>query len=236
MTTEESDYSLKESFDKIGALPIPRFEDLQGHDIDGLHRKMIGANVPVIKIPVKNAGQLHVMRLVINFCRRKMTAEEISDELAAIAKYYGWNAKQIAEKLPFSYDWVAKYLPDEYKDPVKAKAGTIGGQARAEAYRRKSALRRQAKSEDTRQPLHPESVTMEPSESEEEFAKRFTSTFTSHITQLTKKDLPIIITYLNEEHNCGECRMKSACSLLLDSFMSLQEQLPNCMRTRLNAR
>lgn len=71
-------------------------------------------------------------------------------------------------------------------------------------------------------------------ESEENFAIRFTNTFNSHITQVVQKDLPVIVNHMDNEHNCGKCPMAKACSLLLDSFVRIQGQLPNCMKEKLD--
>jgi hypothetical protein len=248
MTTEESDFSLKESFEKIGALPIPKFADQNGKIIDGIHRDRLGVDVPTIKLPIKNPLQFHMVRLVVNKCRRTIPPEEISQELATIAQLTGWTPTEMAKNLPFSYSWIMKYLPVEFKNPAKAKAGRIGGLVSGTS----RASRHEAKLQDDRsrppkKPTlpkqheqvirgHPPEVVIEASESEKEFAERFTSTFKSHIAQLIQKDMPTIISHMSEEHNCDECQMKAACSLLLHSFMALQEQLPICMKKNLGPR
>lgn len=38
-----------------------------------------------------------------------------------------WRKYNIARRLGMSYEWVTLYLPDKYKNPVKAEAGRIGG-------------------------------------------------------------------------------------------------------------
>jgi len=129
--------TLFESFEKIGALPIPVFVDGKGTIIDGLERVRAGVKCPVVTIPVENPLQFHIIRLVVNCLRRTMSAEEKSQILAKIAELSGWTPKEMAKKLPFSYRWVMKYLPPQYKDRERAKAGKLGGE--------KSGARRAAK-------------------------------------------------------------------------------------------
>jgi hypothetical protein len=184
----------------------------------------------------------------VNKCRRTIPPEEISQELATIAQLAGWTPTEMAKNLPFSYSWIMRYLPDKFKNTAKAKAGRIGGLVSGAS----RASRREAKLHDNaihppKEPMLPKlrdhiirerasEVVIEPSETEQQFAERFTSTFKSHMAQLIQKDLPTITSHMSEEHDCDECQMKTACSLLLDSFVTLQEQLPLCMKRNLGAR
>lgn len=151
-------HTLKESFEKIGALPLPVFIDGKGVIIDGLDRVRAGVKCPVVTIPVENPLQFHIIRLVINGLRRSMSAAEKTAILDNIAELSGWSPSEMAEHLPFSYGWIMKYLSSQYKDRGKAVAGALGGRPRIES---EGALRRKAEKE----VLQPKS-----SETEEEFA------------------------------------------------------------------
>ena len=122
--------SLKESFEKIGVLPIPIIVDLKGNVIDGSCREQTGVKVPRVVLPIKNRLQFNIVRLVINGVRRTMTAEEKTAILVNIKELSGWRNDEIAEKLPFSYSWIMKYLPDNLKDSERAECGRQGGTKR----------------------------------------------------------------------------------------------------------
>ena len=123
-------HSLKESFEKVGVLPIPILIDEKGNIIDGIRRMQtgLGDKVPRVVLPIENQLQFNIVRLVINGVRRTMTAEEKTATLVNIKELSGWRNDEMAEKLPFSYSWIMKYLPADLKDPDKAKFGREGGQ------------------------------------------------------------------------------------------------------------
>jgi len=129
-TTEEEsekEYDIKESLPKVGYL-YPVLKDAHGHVIDGFHRLRHDPNWPIEKLDhITDPVQLAMARLVANACRRDVSAEEKAEWLRQIASMTSWNAKEIAENLPVNYTWVMRYLPDEFKDEVKAKAGAMGG-------------------------------------------------------------------------------------------------------------
>lgn len=257
----EQEYSLKESFKKIGILPGTQIlVDQNGNIIDGVHSEIaaraLGLEIPKATVNIKNPAQTAIMKLVRNKCRRDMEPSEITQCLDVIGRHLGWKAKDFLEKLPFTYSWLMKYLPDRYKDPVKAKAGAVGGQAKAEAYRKaKDAIQRQPISEDTRQPETSEELTetqetvesdtaltealKEPMETEKEFAERFANTFKSHIhvlNQVLEKDFPTIIGHMSEKHICDKCVMQETCSdflKFLTSCIKLKTQLPICMQQKI---
>lgn len=122
--------SLKESFEKVGVLPIPILVDGKGNPIDGFNRMRTGVKVPQVVVPIKNQLQFNIIRLVINGVRRTMTAEEKTAILVNIKELSGWRNDEMAEKLPFSYSWIMKYLPNTLKDPDKAESGRQGGTKR----------------------------------------------------------------------------------------------------------
>jgi DNA-directed RNA polymerase subunit RPC12/RpoP len=141
--SETKEYSLKDSVAKIGRL-YPVLEDAYGNIVDGYHRLEEDSEWPRHKLDqIKDPVQLAVARLVANVCRRDVPAEEKTEWLRQIASMTGWTPKQIAENLPVSYAWVMKYLPDEFKDKIKAEAGKLGGRPEEEgALRRKAEIER----------------------------------------------------------------------------------------------
>lgn len=218
MASQTPEYSLKKSFEKVGTLPIPIFKDQKGTIIDGLNRERAGVKCPVVTIPVENPLQLNIIKLIVNGVRRTMTAAEKTAILDNIAELSGWNPKEMEEHLPFSYSWIMKYLSPQYKDRGKAVAGALGGA-------KSGASQRQAEAKEVLQPKE--------SESEEEFALRFTQLFKSHLGQLIKKDIPVIITHMNEDHDCEKCSMTESCAYFLAFVKNVKEQLPVCMQQKL---
>ena len=259
---EEQEYSLKESFRKIGILPgASILIDQNGNVIDGLHCKItaqqLGLDIRKVVVNIKNPAQAHIIKLVKNKCRRQMKPAEITQSLDVIGQNLKWSAKDFLKHLPFSYSWLMKYLPEKYKDPIKAAAGAVGGRARAEAVRRakESATQRQAEVE----PL--EEAAKADAPSVEEFCKRFANTFSSHIARFTalsshittvrQKDLPTIFDYMDETHDCSKCNMRfSICEKLvklykeeqlrklgqelLDFHEEIPRLVPVCIKNRLN--
>lgn len=144
------EYNIKESIPRVGYL-YPVLQDAYGNTIDGVHRLQQDPNWPVKKLEhITDPVQLAIARLTANVCRRDVPAEEKMKWLRQIASMTGWSPKEIAEHLPVSYSWVMKYLPDEFKEEIRAEAGRLGGEARAEDF----ATRRVAKeSEETRKPI-----------------------------------------------------------------------------------
>jgi len=92
---------------------------------------------------IRTKAQFLAARLIANTQRRTVPAEEKSRWLGELAAETGWTPRETAEKLGMSYSWVLKYLPDKYKSRVKAEAGRLGGEAKAE----KNATRHVAKDE-----------------------------------------------------------------------------------------
>lgn len=112
----EKEYDLAASRKAIGAL-YPILVDAQGRYIDGKHRHQVDSDWEVeVRTDIETDLQLHLARLVANFCRRKMDADEITEELTHIAKLTGWNSKQISEATGIPDRTVRYYLPDAYKD------------------------------------------------------------------------------------------------------------------------
>lgn len=129
--SEEKEYDLKKSMEKLGSL-VPVLKDVHGNVIDGVHRLKENPNCPCITVEsVTDPIQLILARMAANVCRRQVSSEEKIDWLRQLAKLTSWTPKQIAQESGMSYTWVMKYLPDEYKDKLKAEAGQIGGQISA---------------------------------------------------------------------------------------------------------
>lgn len=223
-SVQHPEFNLKESFEKVGILPIPILVDEKGNIIDGFNRMRsgYGEKVPHVVLPIKNRLQFNIIKLVVNGVRRTMTAEEKTATLVNIKELSGWRNDQLVEKLPFSKSWIMKYLPDSLKDEEMAELGRKGG----ESSRGSTIAPRRGPME--------EQPTLEPetAETEEEFCKRFSNTFKSHLSQILKKDLPVIISHLNEESDCEKCKMSGSCQFLLAFFMNLKPQLPMCMQTK----
>jgi ParB/RepB/Spo0J family partition protein len=110
-------------------------------------------NIPAI-IKSLNDLEANTLQLVENFQRKDLTDEEKTAALDNYAEVHGLKAKQIAENLGRSYSWVVTYLSPKYKDEIKAEAGRLGGEAKAEAYRESQdfATSRVAEPELARQP------------------------------------------------------------------------------------
>jgi ParB family chromosome partitioning protein len=64
-----------------------------------------------------------------NLQRVDLTDKEKTKLVVYCAEKYKWKPKEIAEKISMSIQWVYKYLPNEYKDQVKAEAGRVGAEA-----------------------------------------------------------------------------------------------------------
>jgi hypothetical protein len=112
----DGEYFIAKSVGQIGHL-YPVLKDAQGNVIDGVHRLSIDSKWPSITVEeVKDATQLVIARLIANVCRRAVPREEKTEWLRQIAKLTGWTPRQIAENLPVSYNWVMKYIPDEFKE------------------------------------------------------------------------------------------------------------------------
>jgi len=145
----KNEYDLRKSVDILPFLKkaFPIIKDDKNVRVDGHHRHQIDPKWPAVTVHFENENQRKIARFVANFCRRNVTDKEKRDFLVALTLETGWNAEEMADKLPVSYSWIMKFLPDEYKDKVKAEAGAKGGEALKEKYRESqdSALRYEAK-------------------------------------------------------------------------------------------
>jgi hypothetical protein len=162
MTSEmNEEYELKQSIAKLGRL-TPIIKDASGHIIDGLHRQKLDSKweeeFSVTLESIKDPVQLLLARLAINVCRRQVPNEEKTRMLDYIAKQTDWTPQQIAEATGMSYQWVCRYLSEEFKDKEMADLGKRGAEAKAEDV----AIRRIADSESiSKEPIGQEDVKIE---------------------------------------------------------------------------
>ena len=124
------EYSLAESKAGLGEL-CPVLKDANGEIIDGFHRKGENASwreetLPWIDTPVK----LELARLAVNFNRRRVTPQEISERISYLVKA-GLTASEIAKQTGIGESTIYKYTPPELKNKAKAKAGALGAQKSA---------------------------------------------------------------------------------------------------------
>ena len=125
-------YDIKRSMRSVGPL-YPVLIDGKGRIIDGHHRLREDPNWPIFKLDnIKTKTQFPMVRLIANLHRRQMTEEEKRQMLADLKKETGWSNKKIAQELGVTDRWVRKYLPDEFKNQVKAEVGRKGALALAE--------------------------------------------------------------------------------------------------------
>ena len=124
---ENIEYDLKCSLDAVGYL-YPTIVDKHNRIIDGQHRLKVDPNWPCFRLShIETMTDYLMGRIIANMHRRQPAAEEKTEWLSELAEETGWSAEKIAERLGMSYDWVVKYLPSKYKDPIKAEKGRIGG-------------------------------------------------------------------------------------------------------------
>jgi len=120
---DEETAFLKSTAERVGHL-TPILRDRSGEIIDGVHRlqadpswqSLVVYDIDKREDPVK----FHLARLIVNVCRRKVPAEEITEILGEIAKLTNWSPKRISEETGMSYQWVMKYLPNEFKRDYEA--------------------------------------------------------------------------------------------------------------------
>jgi hypothetical protein len=125
----EDSYSLAVSSEGLGEL-YPVLKDAHNNIIDGYHRKgetpLWHEEVrPQIDTPVK----LALAQLAVNFCRRRMSPEEIRERITFLAKN-GVKADEIAKQTGIKPRTVYKYIPQEFKDPEKVEAARLSHESR----------------------------------------------------------------------------------------------------------
>lgn len=120
---------LKDSSQRIGKF-YPVLVDYYGNIIDGEHRLKARADWKKIKLDhIKTEKELLVGRLICNNLRRTAPAKEKIALLARLGNIYlnegtpvGKIVYELAYHTGMSYRWVAKYLPERFKDSMHASA------------------------------------------------------------------------------------------------------------------
>jgi len=101
----------------------------------GQRRARAAEKAGLVEVPVTirflSDEEAFTLQLTENLQRKDLSEEEKTRALGELAKRTGWNAQQIADKLKMSYTWVTKYLPAEFKDEEKARAGALGGESKS---------------------------------------------------------------------------------------------------------
>ncbi|MGD6850732.1 MAG: helix-turn-helix domain-containing protein [Candidatus Bathyarchaeia archaeon] len=115
------EYSLAESKQGLGEL-CAVLKDKDGNIIDGFHRKGENQNwreetLPWIDTPVK----LELARLAVNFNRRRVTSQELSERITFLLKA-GVSVEEIAKQTGISPRTIYRYKPAGLKNPVKVEA------------------------------------------------------------------------------------------------------------------
>jgi ParB-like chromosome segregation protein Spo0J len=118
---------LKKSFRKIGPL-YPVLVDHYGNIIDGEHRSKVTDSWPRFTLEnIKSEKERLIIRLITNNQRRKVPIAEKSRLLSHLAKIFvgegtekGHLGYEIAEATGMSYQWVMKYLPEQFKDELQS--------------------------------------------------------------------------------------------------------------------
>lgn len=135
---QEKEFDLKKSVEKLGRLdPIKLAAD--GTVLDGNNRSDIDPawkdEFSITLDHIKTEPQKIAAMLAYNTDRRIVPAEEKSDLLKRLVEATGWDepsnrpdpektlAQTIADFTSKSLSWVYRYLPDEFKDEVKARGG-----------------------------------------------------------------------------------------------------------------
>jgi hypothetical protein len=120
---EETPYSLAASREGLGELS-PVLKDVDGNVIDGFHRLGETPNWHSITVStIDNPVKLELARLAVNFNRRKVSPEELSQRITFLVKS-GLKPDEIAKQTGISKATIYKYMPQEYKDPSRVESGS----------------------------------------------------------------------------------------------------------------
>lgn len=119
---------LKSSSEKIGQL-YPILVDYYGNIIDGEHRFSADQNWRMVRLEhVKTEKDRLVARIVSNTHRRSVPSKEKREMLNRLGEIYlskgiepGKIAYKIVNETGMSYRWVAKYLPDRFKNSLQSE-------------------------------------------------------------------------------------------------------------------
>jgi len=130
---------LRSSKKKAGMI-LTIIEDYYGNIIDRMYREKADGNWPRLWLEnVKTEKDKVIVRLILNICRRSVSAQEKTEMLDKLGEILmeesireGRISKRIAEETRMSYQWVMKYLSDKYnKDDSQAERGSSALRHRA---------------------------------------------------------------------------------------------------------
>jgi len=118
---------LKSSSERIGQL-YPILIDYHGNIIDGEHRFSVDEKWMRVKLQhIKTEKDRLVARIVSNNVRRHVSGKEKRELLGKLGEIHfregiepGKIAYEIAYETGMSYQWVMKYLPHNFKDPLQS--------------------------------------------------------------------------------------------------------------------
>jgi hypothetical protein len=125
---------LKSSSKRIGQL-YPVLLDYHGNIIDGEHRYSVDEGWRTIRLEhIQTEKDRLIARIISNTIRRSVPAKEKTELLAKLGEIYlnegvepGRIANKITEETGMSYRWVAKYLPDRFKDRLQLERRARSG-------------------------------------------------------------------------------------------------------------
>jgi len=132
---------LKSSSNKIGQL-YPILLDNQGRIIDGEHRYAANRNWKKLRLRhIRSNKDYIIARIISNNVRRFVSSREKTELLQMLGDIHlkegmrlGEIVYKIADETGMSYRWVAKYLPDKFKDYIQSakRATTVARHATKE--------------------------------------------------------------------------------------------------------
>ncbi len=121
---DEAPYSLAASKEGLGELS-PVLKDAFGNVIDGFHRLGENADWHTITVPtIDNPIKLELARLAVNYNRRKVSPEELTQRISFLIKS-GLKAEEIVKQTGIGLRTVQRHISQELKDPVKVAARSI---------------------------------------------------------------------------------------------------------------
>jgi len=117
----EREYDLSVSVEGIGKL-VPILKDKHGNIIDGFHRIAIDPDwFSIIIEEIDDPVKLELARLAVNFCRRKVSKEEMREKIKFLIVQGGLSPEDISRITGISISTVYRYMPKELKDQLRSK-------------------------------------------------------------------------------------------------------------------
>jgi ParB/RepB/Spo0J family partition protein len=129
-TLDESFVDLVESVKKYGVLePIIVRTVKDGYQLVAGKRRLWAAKeaglkeIPVIVRDLSDEDAL-ILQATENLQRQGLSEPEKTRIVNELASRFGFNGKEISERVKKSYEWVMMYLSSDFKDKTKAAAGS----------------------------------------------------------------------------------------------------------------